>query len=825
MKKILTLLFTFFALLSQAQQEQITATVSGHVMLAGTTLAVPNHPILITMMPNDSIYEGITATLLSDNQGFYSFTGTINGSYGTLQVSVETCEGTTTGQVANVSANSQNIFVFDFFVCQMPDCQSSFWFYQTGDASFQFQNQSVGANLSYLWDFGDNTISTIENPLKTYSQNGTYLVSLSISNSDSNCYARSSAYLFVGDTVIGDCEAMFTWNLVNNTNLVDFYDMSLGNPTNWNWDFGDGSTSADQHPTHQYNESGLYSVVLSISNADGSCSASTVQTISVGQNTGCFAWFEPQVDPATGMTVMFNNMSQGTMDSFAWDFGDGSYSSEFSPIHTYINPGIYDVCLTISSNDSSCYDISCQSLAVGQTPDCLAQFTYYPNSDSSGNQRSVQFVDLSYGNLTAWNWSFGDGTGSTEQNPSHVFGADGTYQVCLTVNGENCQSAWCELITIGETEPDCFNYFTYTTAGNSVQFNGFHSSDLPASYQWDFGDGVTSLGNPMTHTYANPGVYFVNLTTWDDNQCMAFSGQNVVVGDSMAFNQVYGQVFEGTWPMANGFVMLFSVEADTNYFPYFDIAMIDPSGVYVFPFVPNGNFNLFAIPMDGNGYLPTYYESTLFWEDATVIHTPESSNPYNINLVSNQSNAASGNGMITGHINQAGLRDGFVGHVIVYLTNSSHQPLAFTEVASDGSFQFSGLAYGTYYVRPELAGVHSEYMRVDLSESQNEMLMNLTFTGNSFLGQNELTTSTFCSELSPNPCINEARFEFRSTRSGSCQISLTDLSGRLVMESTEQLNAGTTIIQLPVSDLQSGMYLIKIIHSDGTNHSKKLLKK
>jgi PKD repeat protein len=171
MKRTLTLLLILFTLVANAQ---IVATVSGHVMLAGTTLPVPNHAIQISLMSNDSTGDGIATTMLTDSEGFYSFCGTVEGNEGFLQVNTEICNGQSQGEVVPVSANSPNIFVFDFYVCETNGCQADFSYYQTGDTEFQFTNQSSGENLSYFWTFGDDTFSYEENPVKSYSYTGIF---------------------------------------------------------------------------------------------------------------------------------------------------------------------------------------------------------------------------------------------------------------------------------------------------------------------------------------------------------------------------------------------------------------------------------------------------------------------------------------------------------------------------------------------------------------------------------------------------------------------------------------------------------------------------
>jgi PKD repeat protein len=715
---------------------------------------------------------------------------------------------------------SDFIFVGDTII---EDCQASF-VYASNPSSYEvsFFDASVGNPTMWAWDFGDGAASYEQNPIHTYAQPGDYLVSLNIQNADSSCFSDYSSSIRVGDTIITDCMAAFSWLPEPNSFDISFFDISMGNPTLWSWDFGDGSFSNEQNPIHTYAQLGQYNVILTIQNADSSCVSTISQEVFVGGQTGCFAWFEAMTDPAGGNTVGFIDRSMGNIEIWFWDFGDGSTSNEYAPVHTYAQAGIYTVCLTISSYDSTCFDMSCQTVSVGESNTCLAQFTYYP--DSTQNQTGIQFVDLSYGDLTAWSWSFGDGTSSAEQNPIHIYAQEGSYEVCLTVYGENCQSSWCEPVNVGVIVPDCYNYFTYFNAGNSIQFEGIHSSNIPASYQWDFGDGSTELGNPVTHDYANPGVYYVTLTSWDDNQCTATSGQSVVVGDSISFNQVYGQVFEGTWPINSGFVMIFSLESDPNYYPYFAVTPVDSMGVYVFPFVPNGIFNLIAVPMDNNGYMPTYYESTLFWEEADQIIPGETENPYNINLVSASGNLSPGNGVIQGQINQDGVRDGFIGHIIMYLTNENHQSLSFTEVASDGTYRFDNLSYGTYYVKPELAGVTSDYIRVDLSENQNNMIVNLTFTGNSFLGTIENEALVSAGEIYPNPVTNTASISVNFDKPGSINLMVYDLSGRMVSTVNQDVASGISAIKIPVNQLESGIYFLKVTDNNGKTFSRKIVK-
>ncbi|HAD12040.1 MAG TPA: hypothetical protein DCF33_06330, partial [Saprospirales bacterium] len=127
-------------------------------------------------------------------------------------------------------------------------------------------------------------------------------------------------------------------------------------------------------------------------------------------------------------------------------------------------------------------------------------------------------------------WDFGDGTTSTDQNPTHNYAADGFYVVILTITGsDGCTTSTSYLIQTGIPHfPDCSGYILYnqdtalsvTTFEFSAQLFDFNGNPLQASsYLWDFGDGNTSTDAAPTHTYAAEGVYTVQLHAVTDDSC------------------------------------------------------------------------------------------------------------------------------------------------------------------------------------------------------------------------------------------------------------------------------------------------------------------
>lgn len=125
--------------------------------------------------------------------------------------------------------------------------------------------------------------------------------------------------------------------------------------TAWLWDFGDGKTSTQQHPTHIYNQAGVYTVRLTVSNASSSDEEVKTGFITVtAPPAGVIADFS--ATPTSGivpLVVVFQDLSSGPVTSWQWDFGDKNTSSERNPQHTYTMPGVYTVKLTVGGASGS----------------------------------------------------------------------------------------------------------------------------------------------------------------------------------------------------------------------------------------------------------------------------------------------------------------------------------------------------------------------------------------------------------------------------------------------------------------------------------------
>jgi PKD repeat protein len=541
-------------------------------------------------------------------------------------------------------------------------------------------------------------------------------------------------------------------------------------------------------------------------------------TFTTDSSAGCHAVMSyTQTAP---LTVQFHNNSAPGYTFDLWDFGDGNISSDTDPLWVYAAPGSYQIKLLVYYGAIPCIDSVIQTVQVtDSTISCQAAFT--ANIDSI-NHNTVHFVDHSTGNILNWFWNFGDDSTSVLQNPVHTFPGPGTYNVCLSINGPNCLNSTCQEVQVG-TNSNCISYFTHTTSGLDVTFTGHLFSGAPATYNWVFGDGQTGQGQINNHHYSVAGVYYVTLNTIDSTDCQYNSGQSVSVGDSAQYHEIYGQVFASGVPVTSGLVTLFSVDTVAPYFPLIYVVNLDSTGVYYFGNVPNGDFYLYATPLADSNYLPTYYGDILDWQEATIIHIGVPDNPYNINLIPAQ-NLPLGNGSIHGQIYISGLKTTLLDKVTLLLMNSSMQAGRSLRANVDGSFTFSTLGNGTYYLRAEMAGVKSDIIIVNLSASNPTVSVVMTFAGTRITGVDEISSKISTIKIYPNPVNDELHASFHLRSSSRISATLVNSTGLTVTVITRLLNDNDTEITIPVGSLIPGLYMLRITTDTGTSITTKIIK-
>jgi len=302
----------------------------------------------------------------------------------------------------------------------------------TAPLAVKFTDASTGTVSSYSWDFdNDGTVDSIEqNPVYTYVAAGNYTVNLIVTGPSGSDSEVKTGYIDVSSPSPSKLVAAFSASPTSGKVplKVAFTDTSTGSPIFWKWDFGDGSKSYLQNPTHKYSKAGTYTVNLTVKNDEGRNMVTKTDYIKVIAKP--VANFTSSVTSGKApLQVAFTDTSTGSPISWKWDFGDGSKSYLQNPIHKYSKVGSYTVNLTVKNAKSSNTVTKTEYIKVVTKP--VADFSATPTSGKS--PLTVKFTDNSTGIPTAWKWSFGDGTTSREKNPEHQYLQGGSYKVTLTV--------------------------------------------------------------------------------------------------------------------------------------------------------------------------------------------------------------------------------------------------------------------------------------------------------------------------------------------------------------------------------------------------------
>src|SRR5665647_478228 len=190
----------------------------------------------------------------------------------------------------------------------------------------------------------------------------------------------------------------------------------------------------------------------------------------------------------------------------------------------------------------------------GQSPQILPVANFSSNISSGYAPLSVQFIDLSK-NATRWNWDFGDGDTSTEQNSAHTYSVAGSYTVTLSASNENGTISTFSTITVQQPNLPIANFSSNISSGYaplSVQFTD--RSENATRWSWDFGDGDTSTEQNSAHTYSVAGSYTVTLSASNENGTISTFSTITVQQPTLPIANFSSNISSGYAPLSVQFI-------------------------------------------------------------------------------------------------------------------------------------------------------------------------------------------------------------------------------------------------------------------------------
>ncbi len=733
--------------------------------------------------------------------------------------------------VSNEEGTCFDEFCETLYVGITPECMADFYFVQDSLNSFKFHfaDASTGDIDNWEWDFGDGNVASTENPTHTYMQEGVYFVCLSISNDEGTC-----SDVFCKEVIVsGDlpCQAEFNhYVMPENPLKVQFIDLSTGDLDVWIWDFGDGHTSFEANPTHEYTQEGNYDVCLHILDINSGCTDHVCRNIEIMHNPGCSAGFIHMPSMSNPLKIQFADQSTGNIVEWEWDFGDGNTSSQRNPVHTYADDGTYEVCLQVTNVVGNCVDVQCHDLTIEVEDLCSADFGYTQVPDELF---TIAFTDFSEGIMTDWHWNFGDGGTSSLQNPVHQFADTGTYLVSLTIQNPD-SLAWCyhsinKTVEVSGPALECTAGFMAQPDSGINQPYLYHFTDLstgdPDTWLWDFGDGTTSTAQHPSHQFAEAGTYEVSLLVTKYNpygeDCTDSLMQQIAMP---AYFHYGGFVYAGNYPINNpshqgDTAEVFLYRYRNNAVTPVDTAKFTELGYFFALYLLEDHYliktRLTSGSANAGNYFPAYYGDRLTWEDAGILHLADSSH-YHLDIhLTQTSGSASGNGSISGSISQHRFWQSPAvspaADAEILLLDYNNDPLKYVYSNPDGSFQFGDLPYGTYWLVADATGMFSQPVQVILSENDPSAGgIQLEMYSEDLTGLHEPAKLTESIRIFPNPATDVLFIELNAQTAGPVQIELVDPAGQTALKSNYQISQGINRVRLNISHLSKGIYIVRI---------------
>ena len=341
-----------------------------------------------------------------------------------------------------------------------------------GAGTVTFINESYQAQFidGYYWEFylPDTFSTTAINATVDFPDLGTYNGML-IANPGTPCADTAFMEINIYPYIEADFSLEYDTCAIAAVTFTDFSITGSGQFTSKYWSFGDGNSSTDDHPVHQYNEAGTFTVIRHVEDING-CVDEEIQIID---------WYPApniQINPSIvegcrPQEVDFINNSSPINGgyTFAWDFGDGNTSNEESPTHIYEDAGVYTVSIEINSPTGCVADTTYESfISVYEVP--VAGFACEPMTPDNFNP-TVTFTDESVDGST-WLWDFGNGDNSTLQNPVYTFPDTGIYTVTQYVyHASGCPDSISKVIDV---EPKFTYYLPNAFTPNFDDVNDFY---------------------------------------------------------------------------------------------------------------------------------------------------------------------------------------------------------------------------------------------------------------------------------------------------------------------------------------------------------------
>lgn len=386
-----------------------------------------------------------------------------------------------------------------FTISNMPDCI---------DHLIVANDLSSGAT-SRMWNFNGTSYTgtgTVFSDSSSSSPN--FALSETVSNNTgcSSSSAQSFFYASVLEIWAND------YLVCNNQNV--FFTCNSNGFASYLWEFGDGTTSTLPNPQHVFTSAGSFYPRLTVTDQYGCSITDSLQQPIVNYLPDAQFSIDSTIS-CNAQTIAFVNQSTGhalpASAHVSWSFGDGTTSNQMHPVHTYQNPGVYQVKLVVTGG--GCSDQLVQQIIVGEP---VYQLDVTQNRACFPMNINAQLNGIPNINCT---WNFGNGSTASGTSVNYVYNsAPQSDPFVLVVDARGCSDS----IVLPDFELYSVQAFASGNNGCAPQATNFTAYAVnPSVYNWMFGDGNSQTDSMATisHVYALPGTYQPVLFAEDLQGC------------------------------------------------------------------------------------------------------------------------------------------------------------------------------------------------------------------------------------------------------------------------------------------------------------------
>ena len=361
--------------------------------------------------------------------------------------------------------------------------------------------------------------------------------------------------------------------------------------------------------------------------------------------------------------------------------------------------------------------------------------------------------------------------------------------------------------------------------------------DKIVARKWSFGDGSYSNEKNPDHTYQAPGLYRVKLiveATFSGTKTVNSYSQMILISENEYFH-IGGQVFIDYFPIDIGKAFLYFKDSVDSFIPV-DTVTFDTLGYYIFYNLPKGEYIIKAQPCELSGYYgemcPTYFGNALKWQQADICSITETCWDYDISLLSSES-MINGEGAIKGNVfvvdnglKRFGLGSGE--NITIYLLNKEKQSITYLYTDHNGSFNFNDLTMGNYKLYPEVTGVNTSVVPIDINEDIpviDDVVIELSLEGVSYIIPKNKTKSDLINTVYPNPILSTDNITVSVSlkKSQTITLCINDFLGSEVYKKQISLSAGVNKVSLSSEYFANGVYLITVTDEQGNTGVRKLV--